>query len=171
ATSASEANAFARKTMADYVVVGLDSPAELARLTARSNGPQVIGVLTVGATPRLDASWDRAVGTAATDNRNTMAVGLSGSFAAAAMQNYFTLLDQHNVTATTFAARGGNGNGVGPDRLPPTTPLGGTVTNATTATADLSWIGSTDNVGVSGYDVYVNGSLVGSPAATAFTLR
>src|SRR5262249_32700996 len=171
ATSASEANAFARKTKADYVVVRLDSPAELARLTGASNGAQMIGVLTVGTTPRLDASWDRAVATAVDDKHSTIAVGLSGSFAAPAMQSYFTLLDKHNVTATTFEGRPGNGNGVGPDRLPPTAPLGGTLTSATTSTADLSWIASTDNVGVAGYDVYVNGSLVGSTAANAFTVR
>ena len=169
ATSVTEANVFARHTRADYVVVRLDSPADLAQLTARSSGPQVIGVLTVGTTPKLDAMWDQAVGNAAADKRRTIAVGLSGSFAAAAMQNYFTLLDKHSVTARTFDGKQG-GNGNGPDRLPPTTPLGGTVTSATTTTANLSWIASTDNVGVAGYSVYVNGSLVGSTAATAFTI-
>ena len=168
ATSTTEANAFARRTTADYVVVQLDSPADFARLNAPSNGPQLIGVLTVGVTPKLDASWDRAIGNAVDDNRNTIAVGLSGSFAAAAVQNYFTLLDKHSVTARTFDGKQGGGNG--PDRLPPTTPLGGAVTNATTTTVDLSWIASTDNVGVAGYGVYVNGSLVGSTAATAFTV-
>ena len=167
ATSATEASLFARHTNADYVVVRLDSPADLARLNARSAGPQMIGILTVGATPKLDATWDRAVTKASGDNRSTIAVGLSGSFAAAAMQNYFTLLDKHSVTTRTFDARQGSG---GPDRLPPTTPLGGTVASATTTTVNLSWIASTDNVGVAGYGVYVNGSLVGSTAATAFTV-
>ena len=109
ATSVSEANVFARQTKADYVVVRLDSPADLARLNSRSAGPQLIGILTVGTTPKLDAAWDQAVGNAVGDNRSTIAVGLSGSFAAAAMQNYFTLLDKHSVTARTFDAKQGGG--------------------------------------------------------------
>ena len=167
ATSATEANLFARHTKADYVVVRLESPTDLARLNTGTMGRQIIGILTVGTTPKLDATWDRAVGSAAGGNRSTIAVGLSGSFAAAAMQNYFTLLDRHSVTTRTFDKKQG---GSGPDRLPPTTPLGGMVTSATTTTANLSWIASTDNVGVAGYGVYVNGSLVGSTAATAFTV-
>jgi chitodextrinase len=64
----------------------------------------------------------------------------------------------------------GNGNGKGPDRLPPTTPLGAAVTSATSTSIDLAWTASTDNVGVAGYGIYVNGSLVGSTDATSFTL-
>ena len=168
ATSTSEANVFARSTNADYVVVQLGSPAELARLTGGSSRRQVIAVLTVGSTPKLDATWDSAVAALTKKNRGTIAAGLSGSFAAVAIQDYFNLLQRHNVTAQTFEANRGNANGV--DRLPPTTPLGGNVTNATSTSVDLSWIASTDNVGVAGYDVYVNGSLVGSTGATAFTV-
>ena len=178
ATSASEANAFARETNADYVVVGLDSPADFVQLDTRTGRRQLISVLTLGGTAKLDASWDRAVATAANSKRSTIAVGLSGPSAAAAIQDYFTLLDRHHVTARTFGNGNGNGNGSGngngggggPDRLPPTAPLGGTVASASASSVDLSWIASTDNVGVAGYGVYVNGSLVGSTAATAFTV-
>ena len=64
----------------------------------------------------------------------------------------------------------GNGNGKGPDRLPPTTPLGAAVKGATSTSVDLAWIASTDNVGVAGYGIYVNGSLVATTVTTSFTL-
>ena len=170
ATSASEANKFARDTNADYIVVRLDSPADLVRLNTRSTRRHLISVITLGATAKLDASWDRAIATAANNDRSAISVGLSGPSAAAAIQDYFTLLDRHNISARTSGNGNGNGNGSGPDRLPPNTPLGGTITNATASSVDLSWIASTDNVGVAGYGVYVNGSQIGSTAATAFTV-
>jgi len=44
------------------------------------------------------------------------------------------------------------------------------VASGTTQTAtNLSWTASTDNVGVTGYDVYRNGSLIGTSATTTYT--
>ena len=42
------------------------------------------------------------------------------------------------------------------DTEAPSTPLNVTVTGKTSASVSLSWSTSTDNVGVSGYDIYVN---------------
>ena len=131
----------------------------------------MIAVLTVGDTPKLDASWDGAVAAVAKSPQRTIAAGLSGPSASTAIRDYFGLLDKYNVSGPTFDIAGGNGKGNGPDRLPPTTPLGATVTNATSTSVDLAWIASTDNVGVAGYGIYLNGSLVGSTAATSFTLK
>ena len=47
-----------------------------------------------------------------------------------------------------------------PDRRPPTTPTGLTVSNITPTDATLTWNKSTDNVGVAGYDVYVDGKKI-----------
>jgi hypothetical protein len=56
-----------------------------------------------------------------------------------------------------------------PDTQPPTAP--GNLTASTSATsASLSWTASTDNVGVTGYDVYSNGTKVGSTAGTTYSL-
>ena len=58
------------------------------------------------------------------------------------------------------------------DTTPPTKPTGLHATSVTANAVALSWNRSTDNVGVTGYTVYRNGSAIGStggPAATAFT--
>ena len=47
-----------------------------------------------------------------------------------------------------------------PDVLPPTSPTNLAVSNLTQSSLTLSWTGSTDNVGVAGYDVYQNGSKI-----------
>ncbi len=69
------------------------------------------------------------------------------------------------IKAPGFAGGGGGGG----DSTPPTAPtnLAATVTTATSAT--LSWTASTDNVGVTGYDVYRGGTLVGTAAGTTYT--
>jgi chitodextrinase len=46
------------------------------------------------------------------------------------------------------------------DTQPPTTPTGLTTSNLTQTGVTVKWTGSTDNVGVTGYDVYRNGSKV-----------
>jgi chitodextrinase len=48
------------------------------------------------------------------------------------------------------------------DNQPPTTPTGVTITSSTFSTVSLVWNASTDNVGVTGYEVYGNGDLIGS---------
>jgi len=65
------------------------------------------------------------------------------------------------VKAATTACAG--------DALPPTAPTNLTVTATGATTLSLSWSPATDNVGVTGYGVYVNGSRVASVAATAYT--
>ena len=61
----------------------------------------------------------------------------------------------------------GNGSG-GTDTQSPTTPTNLSSSNITQNTVNLSWTASTDNVSVSGYRVYRNGSLVASTANTSF---
>ncbi len=52
------------------------------------------------------------------------------------------------------------------DSVPPTAPAGLTASVVSAGEIDLAWTASSDNVGVTGYDVYRNGSLIGSTAAT-----
>ncbi|MEE4545343.1 cellulose binding domain-containing protein [Streptomyces sp. V4-01] len=68
----------------------------------------------------------------------------------------------------SFAASTGGGN-PGGDTQAPSAPGGVTVAGTTASTASLSWSPSSDNVGVTGYDVYRGTQLAGSVTGTSFT--
>jgi len=53
------------------------------------------------------------------------------------------------------------------DTQAPSVPSNLVASNATQTTIDLAWTAATDNVGVTGYDVYKDGSLLGSTAGTS----
>ena len=55
-----------------------------------------------------------------------------------------------------------------PDTSAPSAPTGLTQTPRSTDQIDLSWNGSTDDVGVVGYEVFRNDSQVGAPTAASF---
>lgn len=75
--------------------------------------------------------------------------------------------------ATTSATSNITVNTVGtPDTTAPSVPAGLAATSVTASSVNLSWNASTDNAGgsgIAGYDVYRNGTLVGSPAGTSFS--
>src|SRR5438874_5307339 len=55
-----------------------------------------------------------------------------------------------------------------PDTTPPAVPTGQTASQASSSQINLSWTASSDNVGVSGYRVYRNGSQIATTGATSF---
>lgn len=55
------------------------------------------------------------------------------------------------------------------DGVSPTTPLNLAATASSSNTIGLTWSASTDNVAVTGYDIYRGGSLAGSSATASFT--
>lgn len=57
------------------------------------------------------------------------------------------------------------------DNQPPTTPTNLVANNPTASTVALSWTASTDNVGVTGYDVYANNVLKATVAGTSTTVQ
>jgi chitodextrinase len=61
------------------------------------------------------------------------------------------------------------GGTYGPDSAPPTAPTNLTSSNITGTAATLSWGGSTDNVGVTGYRVYRNNALRTTVTGLTFT--
>jgi cellulose 1,4-beta-cellobiosidase len=67
-----------------------------------------------------------------------------------------------------------SGGGGGGDTTPPTAPANLAVTGTTDTSVSLSWSASTDNVGVTAYDVYrgttLAGTVSGSPPATSATV-
>ena len=75
------------------------------------------------------------------------------------------------VTSATFKmdGTGSVGGGCGVDNLSPTVPTGLSATPISSTQISLSWTASTDNVGVTGYKVYRDGTLVGSPTTTSYS--
>lgn len=65
--------------------------------------------------------------------------------------------------STSFCIEGGSSS----DTQAPTTPTGLSASNVSTTSADLSWSASTDNVGVTGYNVYQDGALIATPTGTS----
>lgn len=57
-----------------------------------------------------------------------------------------------------------------PDSDPPSTPTSLAASNTTATSTDLSWNASTDNIGVTGYDVYQDGVVVGTASSNSFTV-
>src|SRR5439155_1563050 len=68
-----------------------------------------------------------------------------------------------NVSASSAVASAATA-----DTTPPSTPAGVVATAAGATTINLSWIASTDNVGVTGYIVKRNGTLVATPTSTSY---
>ncbi len=79
-------------------------------------------------------------------------VSAIGSYNASAKQN-----GAYVMQMATFKAAGAT-----PDTTPPSVPAGLTGTAASSTQASLSWTSSTDNVGVTGYKIYRNGTQVGT---------
>ena len=57
----------------------------------------------------------------------------------------------------------------GPDSQPPTVPTNLKAGKATNSAVPLSWKASTDNTGVTGYDIYRNGTQVATATSTSYT--
>ncbi len=71
-----------------------------------------------------------------------------------------------NVSALSAALSVTTNSGV--DTEPPTVPAGLASPSQTTTSVNLIWAASTDNVAVTGYDIYRNGTLVGASATTSY---
>ena len=73
----------------------------------------------------------------------------------------------HSVqTSTTMATSACPG-----DTTPPSTPTNLHQNGSTATSLTVSWTASTDNVGVTGYGAYKNGTLAGSPTTTSYTFN
>ncbi len=68
-------------------------------------------------------------------------------------------VEDYTINITTGGSTG--------DTQAPSVPAGLTVSNITETTADISWNASTDNIGVTGYDVYEGSSLLGTVTSTS----
>ena len=80
--------------------------------------------------------------------------------------NWFPAQFQQLVTNAYPAIGGSTGGG---DTTPPSTPTGVTVSSTTSTSVSLSWTASSDNVAVTGYDIYRGSTLAGTSTTTSFT--
>lgn len=71
--------------------------------------------------------------------------------------------------ATSFVSGSFTYGSVAADTTAPTVPTGVNVLAAGSNQVNVSWTASTDAVGVTGYNVYRNGTHVGSPAGTSYS--
>ncbi|WP_379131664.1 fibronectin type III domain-containing protein [Paenibacillus sp. sgz500958] len=73
----------------------------------------------------------------------------------------------YSLTQTPYD--GGYSGGGSADTQAPSVPGNLAVSGKTSSSVSLTWLASTDNVGVTGYDIYRGSTLAGSVAATSFT--
>ncbi len=70
-------------------------------------------------------------------------------------------------TAPQYCGGSGTAYHCAPDAIAPSVPGGLTASNVTTSTVSLTWNPSTDNVGITGYNVYRGGTLITTTPATS----
>lgn len=58
-----------------------------------------------------------------------------------------------------------------PDRIAPTTPTNLHATNITDTSISLAWNQSTDNIGVTGYDIYQDNRYIGNVTSTQYVAK
>jgi chitodextrinase len=76
-----------------------------------------------------------------------------------------TTLGSDDIAGCVHLYGGSGGGGPAPDTQAPTVPTGLAASSITTSSLTLTWNASTDNVGVTGYKIYANGSLLGTVAS------
>jgi cellulose 1,4-beta-cellobiosidase len=74
------------------------------------------------------------------------------------------------LVENAYPAIEGDGSGGPADTTPPSVPTGLTAGATTASSASVSWTASTDDRGVTGYTVLVDGTAVGTTATTSFTV-
>ncbi len=87
------------------------------------------------------------------------------------------MLQYRDSDGTVLVATHGRGvytgkpftGGSSSDTEAPTIPTNLSSSNITSVGFDISWTASTDNVGVTGYNVYINGTLSGTPTTTDYS--
>jgi len=119
-------------------------------------------VWTQSATQNTSVSGSFTVPSGAEDGATRMRVSMKYNGVPSSCESF----DYGEVEDYTIEIGGGSGG----DTETPSTPTNLSASNVTETSANLSWSASTDNVGVTGYDVYVDGSLDGSSSNTNYSL-
>ena len=96
----------------------------------------------------------------------------NGSLAPGASASFGFLVNGGSGAPANCTVNGGScaGGGGSTDKTPPSVPGNLHSTGVTSSSVDLAWNASTDNVGVTGYDVFVGGSPAVSVTGTSATV-
>ncbi|WP_203294982.1 GEVED domain-containing protein [Luteirhabdus pelagi] len=115
-------------------------------------------VWTQSATTATPVSGSFTVSSSATAGNTRMRVSMKYNGIPTACETFtYGEVEDYTVNIT----------GAGADTQAPSTPTNLSASNITQTTVDLSWNASTDNVGVTGYDVYQDGSNIGTVTGTS----
>src|SRR4029079_2880319 len=90
-------------------------------------------------------------------------VGLSGS-----SQYTYTIAAFDAAANVSLQSAATTGTTLSSDTIPPTAPTGVQSSNVPSNSVLISWSGSTDNVGVAGYQIFRNGTSVGTTTSLSF---
>jgi len=164
-----ECEAFSYGEVEDYTVNLIDATADTQVPTAPTLTTSNVTISTV------DLSWSGATDNVAVTGYNVYKNGtlLTSVTGTTYQATGLTLGTTYSFTVRAKDAAGNvsidsNAASVTPtDTTAPTAPTL-TASNATTTTVDLSWTGATDNVAVTGYDVYKDGILLASVTGTTY---
>jgi endoglucanase Acf2/chitodextrinase len=116
---------------------------------------------------RLDPTITANVPTYAVFNKAGTRTYVAYNYGSTAITVTFSNGTTLSVPARSFAAGSGSSGG---DTQAPTAPTNLAVTGRTNSSISLSWTASTDNVGVTGYDIYNGTALAGSSTGTSYTV-
>ena len=172
------------KSYLRFTVSGLTAPVVSARLRVYATTNSAIG-FTVSSTTR---TWDEDTIDYANAPTGASKLGTSGKFKSGNWVaidvssvvdgdgSYSFVLHSANSTGLSLASREA-GAGTAPqlliataDTTPPTAPGSPALSNITVSSGLVTWTASSDDIGVTGYHVYVDGVLNGDTAATAYQL-
>ena len=130
-------------------------------------------------TPQVNLSWNASTDNVAVSGytvyRGGSAIGTVSASTPAYTDNNVASLTTYSYTVDAFDAAGNRSlqstaaSVTTPDWTPPTVPGGVTATPKSPTEIDLTWNASTDNVAVSGYTVYRNGSSLATTAGNVTT--
>ncbi|KRA76882.1 chitinase [Lysobacter sp. Root667] len=156
---------------------GTNQPPSVS-LTSPANG----GSYTTGANIAVSANASDSDGSVAQVEffRGTVSLGVDTSSpysvtwsnASAGSHAFKAVATDNQGASTTSATSTITVTAPSTDTTPPSVPGGLSSPSQTSSSISLTWNASTDNSGgsgVAGYDVYRDGSLVGSPTATSYT--
>ncbi|KQZ60246.1 chitinase [Lysobacter sp. Root559] len=156
---------------------GTNQPPSVS-LTSPANG----GSYTTGANIAVSANASDSDGSVAQVEffRGTVSLGVDTSSpysvtwsnASAGSHAFKAVATDNQGASTTSATSTVTVTAPSTDTTPPNVPGGLSSPSQTSSSISLTWNASTDNSGgsgVAGYDVYRDGSLVGSPTATSYT--